>query len=124
MEILDAVHCDDGLESDLDAGKDLRLVLQILTAEAGDAENRRRYSRCEHIARAALELTQWSGWNVASASACHQTANTRLVSPATSAAARAIARRSRRWRRRGVLPRPDRCPAPVAASRRRDRAWS
>ena len=56
MEILDAVRCDKTCGSELDGEKDLRLVLQILGAEAQDGADRRRYSRCAYVARAAVEL--------------------------------------------------------------------
>ena len=58
MEILDAVRCDKTCGSELEGEKDLRLVLQILSSEAGegDGADRRRYSRCGYVTRASIEL--------------------------------------------------------------------
>lgn len=56
MEILDAVHCDKSFGLDSEADKDLHLVLQVLTSECGEGAERRQFSRCPYVARAAVEL--------------------------------------------------------------------
>jgi len=61
MELLDAVRFENDLKLDAIMDNDFRLVMQILTSEAGAADERRRFSRATYVARATVELTDPMG---------------------------------------------------------------